>query len=341
MERIVLAYSGSVATSAAIPELATQHGAEVVTLTLDLGQARELAAVRERALALGAVRAHVIDAREDFVRAAFLPALAAGALDAGARLHQPLIARRLVDLARMEGASAVAHGGGAALDRLLASLDPSVRVLTPFRACGVAEIESIARRHGIAIPPPARCHIDASLWGRVVTPLQPGPLGEEAFALTRAGDDGPDDAATLEIEFADGLPVRANGVELPVLEMIESLETIAGAHGVGRRDDGAQIVEAPAVAVLHAAHGALVAAVVGEDLARLRLELAGLYAAALQRGDWFEPTRESIDALAGIIQRRVTGSVRLELLKGSCRVVASTHAAGALAVATATSGKVA
>ena len=348
MKRIVLAYSGSVATSAAIPWLREQHHAEVVTVTLDLGQERELAAVRERARALGGVRAHVIDARDEFVRDYMLPALAAGALGAGAALPRPLIARRLVDVARMESAAAVAHGGqpgsqtGRALTTCVGGLDPALAVIVPTTDWTFtdAALLAYARSHGVAVPPSQSYHLDASLWGRVVVPNEPGGASEDLFLLTRSPEECPPEPAILDLEFAAGVPVRANGVELSMPELIESLETIAGAHGVGRWNDGAAIIEAPAVAVLTAAHRALEALVVGDDLAALKAQLAGVYAHVLTTGEWFSSRREAIDAFAAIVQRRVTGSVRLELLKGSCTVAFRTSPHAATSAANPSSPKV-
>jgi argininosuccinate synthase len=336
MKRIVLAYSGSLATSAAIPWLREQHDAEVVTVTLDVGQERELAAVRERALALGAVRAHVVDARDEFVRDFLLPALAAGALDGGAALAQALVARRLVDVARMESAAAVAHGArpgtepATIIERSVAALDPALAIVAPAALSG-AELLAFARSHAVPAPPPLPYRIDASLLGRVVTAVGAGTIPDEAWTLTRPAEDCPDEAAVLDLEFAAGVPVRANGVEMSMLELIESLETIAGAHGVGRAQSGAAVVEAPAVAVLAAAHRALERSVIGDDLANLKEQLAVVYARLVTGGDWFSVRREAVDAFAGVVQRRVTGSVRLELLRGSCTVVSRTSpgAAGA------------
>lgn len=348
MKRIVLAYSGSVATSAAIPWLREQHTADVVTVTLDLGQERELAAVRERALALGASRAHVIDARDEFVRDYMLPALAADVLDVGATLPRPLIARRLVDVARMESAAAVAHGGQAgsqavtALTRCVGGLDPALAVIVPTADWSFSgpELLAYARSHGVAVPPPHSYRLDASIWGRVVVPNEPAAVSEDLFLLTRSPEECPPEAAMLDLEFAAGVPVRANGVEMPIAELIESLETIAGAHGVGRWSAGAAIVEAPAVAILAAAHRALEALVVGDDLAALKAQLADVYAHVLTTGEWFSPRREAIDAFAAVVQKRVTGSVRLELLKGRCTIASRTSPHAATTAADPSSSKV-
>jgi argininosuccinate synthase len=327
MKRTILAYSGSLAGSAAIVWLQQQHQAEVVTVTLDFGQDRELAAVRAQALALGAVRAHVIDVREQFVQQYLLPALQAGALSDGYALSRPLIARRIVELARMESAPAVAHAAlpgtdvEAALSKEIASL--GIEVLTPAREMAEAgeEPASIVRARGVHAPSAERYRVDASAWGRRIVRLGGDPLPEDAFTLTRAPEEGPDHPAIVEIEFQAGIPVRTNGVELSMTELMESLETIAGAHGVGRRTGEASAAESPAATVLAMAHRELERNTLGEDLALFKEQLARLYADAMVSGRWFSDVREAIDAFVTILQKRVTGTATVRLLKGQCVVV--------------------
>lgn len=334
MKRIVLAYSGGLATSAAIAWLAEQRDAEVVTLTLDFGQERELAVVRERALALGAVRAHVIDVREEFVREFVLPALQADALEDGAHpmvvaLARPLIARRLVEMAKMESAATVAHAGApgtgaeASLHNAIQSLEPALEVIAPPRVWEMSydELTAFARARNIHVPPRDSYRTDATLWGRVLTSLDGNAIPEEAFTLTRPVEDCQGDGAVVDIDFHAGVPVRANGVEMSLIEMIESLETIAGAHGVGRFAAASYVVEAPAAVVLHAAHGELESFVLGADLATMKGELARLYAAAAADGRWFSDLREALAAFTKVVQARVTGSVRVRLTGGRCEVI--------------------
>jgi argininosuccinate synthase len=284
MHRIVLAYSGSAASSAAIPWLIEQHGLEVVTVTLDVGQGVELAHVRERALAAGAVRAHVIDARDEFVRRHVLPALRAGAFahvaayDSG-RQTRPLVARRVVDLARMEAAAAVAHGCGCdgdarvELEREIRSLDPAIRIVAPRCEWQMspAEVVEYARTRRIAVADGAASP-EANLLGRTL----PAASSSHPYTLTRAFEDAPAGAALVELEIQQGTPVRANGVDMPVIEIIESLETIAGAHGVGRVDLGAgRMAESPAAVALHTAFA---------HLARIDASLSGVVRLQLSKG---------------------------------------------------------
>ena len=358
MKRIVLAYSGGLDTSVAIKWLAETYGAEVIAVTLDLGQGRELSDVRERALAIGAVRAHVVDVREEFARDYILPALQAGAIyeeryPMATALGRPLIARRLVEMAKMEGATAIAHGcvghdsDQTRLEVALRALDPAIEVIAAAREWGMSRADVIeyarARKLPVPLATPGPYRVDSNLWGRSIErgvledPWTEPP--DDIYTLTRSPQDSPDEPAYIEIDFEGGVPVRANGVEMPLLEMIESLETIAGSHGVGRIDmvenassrvKSREIYEAPAAVVLHAAHSDLQKMVMPRDLDRINHDMARTYADLVYDGHWFSPTREAIDAFVKAIQPRVTGSVRLKLFKGDCRVTGrkSSFAAG-------------
>lgn len=365
-ERIVLAYSGGLDTSAAIPWLAERHGAEVVAVTLDLGQGMALADVRERALAAGAVRAHVLDVREEFARDYALRALQAGAIS-GQRdplaiaLGWPLIARHLVRIAEMEGARAIAHGcRGTGIDQIrlevsVRALDPSIRIVALARERGMTRAETIeyARRHHVPVAPTAESpyRVRANLWGRSIegaTLADPWVLPpEEIFALTRAPDRCSDAPACVELAFERGVPVAINGVAMGLTELIASLETIAGGHGVGRVDavenrlvgvKAREIHEAPAAVVLHLAHRELEALVIPRDLERLKQPLGRAYADLVLDGLWFTPTREAIDAFVAAVQPRVTGVVRLTLFQGNCRVVGR-HSPFALCAGVAVDGE--
>jgi argininosuccinate synthase len=321
--RIVLAYSGGLDTSVAIPWLAEKYGAEIVAVTMDLGQGRELDDVRERALAVGAVRAHVLDVREEFARDFILPALQAGAVHEGrdplaAALGRPLIANHLVEIARLEDADAIA--------------------IAPTREWGVTRPQAIAYARERGIPVPATVdspyRTDANLWGRSIAcgiledPWQEPP--DDLYTLTASPADAPARPAYVEIEFQQGVPMKVNGVSMGLVELIQSLTTIAGDHGVGRIDvvenrplgiKFRRIHEAPAAVALRAAHRDLQTFVTPRDLERLTSELAASYADLVHNGLWYTPTRDAIDALVARVQERVTGTIRLRLFKGDCRVV--------------------
>ena len=349
MERIVLAYSGGLDTSVAVKWLADRYDAEVVAVTIDLGQGKELDDVRERALAVGAVRAHVVDAREEFAQDYILPALQAGAIYEGkyplaTALGRPLIAKKLVEIAGMEGASMIAHGctgkgnDQVRMDVSARALNPSLSVVAPARVWGMTRPDEIAyaREHGIPVPASVDSpySTDSNLWGRSIEcgvledPWTEPP--EEIYALTRSPAEAPDPPAYVEIDFEQGTPTHVNGVPMPLTELIHSLETIAGAHGVGRIDmvenrlvgiKSREIYEAPAATVLHEAHRELEALVVPRDLARLKATLSRVYADLVYDGLWFSAMRDALDAFVRSVQQHVTGTVRVKLSKGDCRVV--------------------
>lgn len=348
-DRIVLAYSGGLDTTVAIPWLAEKYRAEIIAVTIDLGPGRALDDVRERALATGAARAHVLDLREEFAREYVLPALRAGAIYEGryplsTALGRPLIAKHLLEVARIEGAKAIAHGGSGRGDHEIRlevaarALDPLYDVIAPARMWKMTRAEEIeyARSRGIPLPPSidSPYRLDTNLWGRSIEygaledPWQEPP--EEIYALTKSPAEAPNRAAYVEIEFDRGVPIGINGIAMPLLELIESLETIAGAHAIGRVDmvenrrpgiKSREIYEAPAAIALHTAHKELQSFVVPRDLERLTSELGVKYADLVYNGQWYSPTREAIDAFAARVEEKVSGTIRLKFFKGDCRVV--------------------
>jgi argininosuccinate synthase len=349
MSTIVLAYSGGLETSVAIPWLKEQCGAEVIAVTLDLGQGRELNQIRDRAIAVGALRCHVLDVRDEFARDYILPALQADALyesryPLGTALGRPLIARKLVEIAHMENAGAIAHGcSGLGIDEMridvaARALDPAITVIAPARTWGLSydDLVDYARAHQIplTVMPPGEYSTDRNLWGRAIeygaredSWTEPP---DEIYTMTKSPSQAPDMPAYVEIEWAAGVPVSVNGVAMPLAELIGSVETIAGVHGVGRIDmvenrlpgnKSREIYEAPAATVLHAAHCEIEGLVTPKDLQRVQQRLSHDYADLVYNGLWFSPTREAIDALVQYVQQRVTGAVRLKLYKGDCRVV--------------------
>lgn len=234
--RVILSCSGGADTLAAIPRLAAEFDADVVTLTLDLGQAGELEAIRHAALAAGAVRAHVLDARDEFARCCLAASLgeAAAAYSAGHTAACSLIGRTLVEIAHIEAADIVAHGGGEEdheeIGAAVRALDPLVRV--------------VRTRTGHT---PLLHAVHVTLWER--------PTEDVSLSMPKPEPAAP---ARLEIAFAGGLPVAINGIPMSLPELIESVSTIAGTHGVGRVfDPSGTAVHAPAAVVLQAAHDAL------------------------------------------------------------------------------------
>ncbi len=300
MTRIVLAYSGGLESSIAIPWLAERHGAEIIAVTIDLGQGKEaLEEIRDRALATGALRAHVVDVRDAFARDYIVRALKAGILGAltpvAASLAHPLIAQTLVEIANIEQATTVAHGdaAGAAspLDRTIRALDPTMTVLAPAGEWGMTQDRQL----------------DYARERHITLPVEFSGLGDRASAprgvILKSGE-----PASVDIAFEHGAPVGVNGVMMPLLELLGSLDIIAGAHGV------------TSFTALHASHDALEKAAVSGGGEYSSPRVAAPYLRALRDGIWFTPERGMLDADADAVQRQVSGVVRLTLSDGTCAV---------------------
>jgi len=300
-------------------------------------------------MATGAVRCHVLDVREEFARDYILPALQAGAMyeeryPLATALGRPLIAKKLVEIAQMEHATAIAHGctgkgnDQVRIDVSARAIDPTIQVIAPARVWGMTRPEEIeyARVRNVPVPTTKASpySTDENRWGRSIEcgvledPWNEPP--DDIYALTKSAQEAPDAPAYVEIEWVKGVPTAVNGVAMPLTELIGSLETIAGVHGVGRIDmvenrlvgiKSREIYEAPAGLVLHNAHREIEGLVIPKDLQRIKQRLAQDYADIVYNGLWFAPTREAIDAFVANVQQRVTGTVRLKLYKGDCRVV--------------------
>jgi argininosuccinate synthase len=317
---VVLAHSGRPGAAAGIPRLAAFAGAPVVTLTLDLGQGADLEQIAAEARQYGAVRTHVVDARDAFAADVILPALRAGATGAAvgvrvAALARPAIAKALIDIATMEGARGVAHGAVGndrlAMNALLTDAAPKLEVF------GVDETPS---------QPPA---VAANLWGRTLAVTSGTDLDGLPSSLLYQRTSPPQACqarpALVEITFERGLPVAVNGITMPFVEIVEVVETIAGDHGIGRSDiqtiaGGRQITEAPAAVTLGLALAEIERATLSPRLVALKSSLAWTYAAAVDEGAWFSTTRKALDAFVAAASADVSGIVRLQLFKGECRI---------------------
>jgi argininosuccinate synthase len=300
MTRIVLAYSGGLETSIAIPWLAARDGAEIIAVTVDLGQGKDvLEEIRDRALATGALRAHVVDARDAFARDYLLRALKAGVLGdlspVAASLAHPLIAQKTIEIANIEQATIVAHGDPAgsasALDRTIRALDPTMTVLAPAGEWGMTQEQQL----------------DYARERHVTLPVEFSGLGDRASApramIMKAGE-----PASVDIGFERGAPVGINGVAMPLLDLLGSLGIIAGAHGV------------TSLAALHTSHDALEKAAIATPGEFSSPRIAALYLRMLRGGNWFTPERRALDAAADAIQQQVSGVVRLRLFESDCAV---------------------
>ncbi|HTW55731.1 MAG TPA: argininosuccinate synthase [Thermoplasmata archaeon] len=347
-DKVVLAYSGGLDTSVAIPWLQEKKGLDVVAVTVDVGQPVDLERVRRKALASGAVAAYVADARQEFAEQFILPALKANALYEGiyplsTSLARPLIGRHMVEVARREGAKYVAHGctgkgnDQVRFDLSTTSLAPELGVIAPAREWKMTREEEVAyaQRHHIDVQATKASpySTDENLWGRSVEcgvledPSIEPP--EEVYGWTAAPSAAPDAAAYVTIGFEAGTPVSLNGDRLPLHELILRLNRTAGEHGVGRIDHlesrvvgikSREVYECPAATVLLAAHQGLEALVLPRDLLEAKRGVETRYAQLVYDGLWFGPLRAAFDAFVGVSQERVTGEVTMKLFKGSTRV---------------------
>ncbi len=348
-DKVVLAYSGGVDTSVAIRWLKEKYDLDVIALTVDVGNERDFSAIEQKALKVGAVKALVKDAKELFVNHFIFPALQADALYEGqyplaTALSRPLMAKLLVDVALEEGASAVAHGcTGKGNDQVrfevsTNALAPSLKVIAPAREWGMTREETIkyAERHSIPLPITLASpySIDENLWGRSIEcgvledPWVEPP--EDAFTWTKAPGEAPDKPEYLEIGFERGIPVTLNGRKLDGVSLIQRLNELVGRHGIGRIDHvenrlvgikSREIYEAPAAVVLLQAHQALEAMTLAKDQLRFKQKVAQEYADLIYNGLWFTSLQQDLAAYVQSTQRFVSGSVRLKLFKGGCRVV--------------------
>ncbi len=350
-QRVVLAYSGGLDTSVAIRWL-KDKGLDVVTLTIDVGQPADLAAVQRKAEATGARKAYVVDARKEFAEDYIAPALKANAMYEGqyplsTALARPLIGKLLVDIARKEGAAFVAHGctgkgnDQVRFDLCTTALAPDLQVIAPAREWNMTREQEIeyAKANGIPVPATKASpySTDENLWGRSVEcgvledPAIEPP--EEAFEWTTSPLAAPNEPAYVNLRFEGGVPVALNGTAMDLLGIIEKLNRLAGAHGVGRIDHvesrvvgikSREVYECPAATVLVKAHQALEAMVLPRDVLDFKRSVEGRYAILIYDGLWFTPLREALDAFVEDTQERVTGEVSVKLFKGSATVVGRT-----------------
>ena len=346
-KKIVLAYSGGLDTSVAVPWLKDKYDADIITVTIDLGMV-DLESIRQRAVQVGATKALTIDAKDALVSEFLFPALKAGAIyedqyPLATALGRPLIARCLAEAALSEGAYAIAHGcTGKGNDQVrievgVSALAPEVQLIAPIRDWGMSrqdEIEYANERNLSINPSNSKFSVDENLWGRSV---EAGELEdpwveppEEAFEWTRAVTDAPEEAAYVEVRFEAGIPVAVDGESMAGANLIRHLNTLGGDHGVGRIDQvenrlvgikSREIYEAHAAVILHSAHRALEAMTLGKDQARTKVRISQEYADLVYNGLWFTAHRQDLDAYVESTQRYVTGDVKLRLNKGSCTVV--------------------
>jgi argininosuccinate synthase len=348
-KKVVLAYSGGVDTSVCIPYLKQEWGVdEVITFAADLGQGDELEPIRLKALDAGASQSLVGDLIQPFIEEFAFPAIRANALYEGryplsTALARPLIARRLVEVAREVGADAVAHGctgkgnDQVRFDVAIAALAPDLKVLTPAREWGMSREQTIAYGERCGIPAPVSkkspYSIDLNLLGRSV---EAGPLEdpmvappEEVFAMSVSVDAAPSQHQEIEIGFEAGNPVSIDGVRLAPVELIREANRLAGMHGIGRLDmienrvvgiKSREIYETPGLLLLIQAHQELESLTLAADVLRTKRQLEMQWADLVYQGLWFGPLKEALDGFMDRTQTHVNGTVRLRLHKGNAIV---------------------
>ncbi|WP_433392852.1 argininosuccinate synthase [Micromonospora sp. KLBMP9576] len=347
-ERVVLAYSGGLDTSVAIPYLADETGAEVIAVAVDVGQGGEdLDAIRQRALDCGAVESEVVDARDEFAADYCLPAIRANALYMDryplvSALSRPLIVKHLVAAARKHGGTIVSHGcTGKGNDQVrfevgLGALAPDLRIVAPARDFAWTRDKAIAfaEEKGLPIDVSAKSpySIDQNLWGRAVETgfledIWNGPV-EDLYAYT-ADPAQERDADEVTITFDAGVPVAIDGETVTPYQAILELNRRAGGQGVGRLDmvedrlvgiKSREVYEAPGAIALITAHQELEAVTVERDLARFKRGVDQRWGELVYDGLWFSPLKRSLDAFIDDAQRHVTGEVRLTLHGGRATV---------------------
>ncbi|MDF2961214.1 MAG: argininosuccinate synthase [Paenibacillus sp.] len=353
-QKIVLAYSGGLDTSIILKWLKETYDAEIIAFTADIGQKDELDGLEAKALATGASKIYIDDLREEFAKDFIYPMFQAGALYEGQYLlgtsiARPLIAKRMVEIARKEGATAIAHGAtGKGNDQVrfeltAAALAPELEVIAPWRLeefretfPGRAEMIAYAEKHGIPVTASASkpystdrnlLHISFES-GMLEDPwFDPSATSnKDMFVLSVDPEDAPDQAEYVELNFEQGNCVGLNGDRMEPLQVMERLNELGGKHGVGRVDmvenrfvgmKSRGVYETPGGTILFTAHRKMESLTMDREVMSLRDSLISRYAGLVYNGFWFAPERLALQALVTESQRNVTGTVRLKLYKGN------------------------
>ncbi|NTU86908.1 MAG: argininosuccinate synthase [Chlorobiaceae bacterium] len=345
-EKIALAYSGGLDTSVMIKWLKDKYDAEIVAVTGNLGQTKEIENLESKALTTGASAFRFVDLRKTFVEEYIWRALKAGALyedvyPLATALGRPLLAKALVDVALEENCTMLAHGcTGKGNDQVrfevtFASLAPHLKMLAPLREWEFTSREAeiaYALEHNIPVSATKKSpySIDENIWGISIEcgvledPMVTPP--EDAYQITTSPENAPDTPASVEIEFAQGVPVALDGQRMSGLDMIQKLNETGAANGIGRLDmienrvvgiKSREIYEAPAATILHFAHRELERLTLEKTVFQYKKNISQDYANIIYNGTWFSPMRKALDAFVDETQKPVTGVVRLKLYKGS------------------------
>ncbi len=349
VNKVVLAYSGGLDTSVILRWLIETYNCEVVTFSADLGQVDDMAHVEANAHKTGAVKSYVEDLREEFVRDYVFPAFRANAIYEGTYLlgtsiARPLIAKRQIEIAAAENADAVSHGAtGKGNDQVrfelgYLALNPHIKIIAPWREWDLnsrTALMAFAQQHGIDVPTTHRkpystdgnlLHI--SYEGGVLEDPWAAPP-DDIFTITRPPQEAPDSPEIIELTFDAGNPVAINGERLSPVAMLARLNELGGRHGIGRADlvenrfvgmKSRGIYETPGGTIMRTAHMALESITMDREVLHLRDSLVPKYARLIYNGFWFSPEMRIMQQMVDQTQLNVSGVVRLELYKGSCRV---------------------
>jgi argininosuccinate synthase len=348
-EKCVLAYSGGLDTSALIPYLIENYGYDVIAALVDVGRMKDLEGLRLRALKAGAMESVIVDAKEEFLRDFAFPALKANALyeeryPLHSALSRPLIAKKMVEVAHMYGATVVAHGCTAKgndqvrIDVSVRCLDPSITVLGPAREWNMTRpqlLDYIAAR-GLELPLTKKnpYSIDENLWGRAIEcgeledPWVAAP--DDAYIFTVDPRNAPDEGVEIIIGFESGIPVSLNGKAVPPIELVEAVDKIGGAHGFGRVDmvenrlvgiKSRETYEVAGSLSLIMAHREIEDLTLTRELQHFKRIIDQRLTELIYDGLWFSPLAEALRAFIDESQKHVTGEARLRYFKGSCRPV--------------------
>ena len=350
VNKVVLAYSGGLDTSVILKWLIETYNCEVVAFSADIGQGEELDHLDEKAKQTGATSVYIDDLREEFVKDYVFPAFRANAIYEGqyllgTSLARPLIAKRQMEIAAMEGADAVSHGAtGKGNDQVRFELsyfaiEPAIKIIAPWREWDLnsrSALMAFAEKHGIPVPTTAekpystdRNLLHISYEGGILEdPWNPPP--EDMFTLSVSPKDAPDAPEEMEITFDQGNPVAVSGQALSPAALLAELNKLGGRHGIGRDDivenrfvgmKSRGVYETPGGTILRKAHMAIESITMDREVMHLRDSMIPRYAEMIYYGFWFSPERELLQKMVDDTQQDVSGVVRLELYKGNCRVI--------------------
>jgi len=352
VKKVVLAYSGGLDTSVIVQWLIETYGCEVIAFAADVGQKEELEGLREKAIKTGASKIYIDDLRDEFARDFVFPALRANAIYEGTyllgtSLARPLIARRQVEIARAEGADAVCHGAtGKGNDQVrfeltYMALEPNIRIISSWKDPNWhfksrEDMFDYAEKHNIPLPltrekpySSDRNLLHISHEGAILEDPWAEPP-EDIFTISVSPEAAPDRPTYVEIDFEQGNPVALNGVGLGPAALMEQMNEIAGANGVGRVDmvenrfvgmKSRGVYETPGGTVLWAAHRALESLTMDREVMLMRDSMIPKYAQLAYNGFWYAPEMEALQAFIDETQKKVTGTTRIKLYKGNCIVV--------------------